>query len=142
MTINACAMQIVMHPERFDIILAENANGDILSDIGAGIIGGMGFASSANIGNSMAVFEPIHGTAPQYADKNIVNPIATIMAGRMMLAYLGETEVAEQIEHSVIEVLIEGETRTYDIGGNSSTMELAEAIAEKFRRNWNNSPSK
>lgn len=136
MTIDACAMQVVMKPERFDIILAENANGDILSDVGAGIIGGMGFAAGANIGNTMAVFEPIHGTALKYADKDIVNPIAAIMAGKLMFDYLGETEIATQIERSVIEVLRKGKIRTYDIGGNSSTSEVAYAIAESFSLCW------
>ena len=136
LTIDACAMQVVMKPERFDIIFAENANGDILSDVGAAIIGGMGFAAGANIGNTMAVFEPIHGTAPKYADKNIVNPIAAIMAAKLMFDYLEETEVATQIEHSVIEILLEGKIRTYDIGGNSSTSEVADAIAENFQLCW------
>lgn len=134
MTIDACAMQIVMKPERFDIIFAENANGDILSDVGAGVIGGMGFAYSGNIGDSMAVFEPIHGTAPKYADKNVANPIAAIMAAKMMLDYLGEKSTGTQIENSIIDVLLEGKVRTYDLGGTSSTLEMAEAISEKLSK--------
>jgi isocitrate/isopropylmalate dehydrogenase len=134
MTIDACAMQIVMHPERFDIVFAENANGDILSDVGAGVIGGMGFAYAGNIGDSMGVFEPIHGTAPKYADKNVVNPIAAILAGKMMLEYLGEVTAAAKLEKSIIEVLTEGKVRTYDLGGKSSTTEVGEAIAEKIRQ--------
>ncbi|MFC1798319.1 isocitrate/isopropylmalate family dehydrogenase, partial [Thermodesulfobacteriota bacterium] len=98
MTIDACAMQIVMHPERFDVVFAENANGDILSDVGAGVVGGMGFAYSGNIGDSMGVFEPIHGTAPKYADKDVINPIAAIMAAKMMFDYLGENQTAAAVE--------------------------------------------
>lgn len=135
MTIDACAMQIVMHPERFDIIFAENANGDILSDVGAGVIGGMGFAYAGNIGESMGVFEPIHGTAPKYADKNVVNPVAALMAGKMMFDYLGEAETAAKLQAAIVAVLTEGRVRTYDLGGHSSTTDVAEAVAEKIRHN-------
>jgi 3-isopropylmalate dehydrogenase len=137
MTIDACAMQIVMHPERFDIVFAENANGDILSDVGAGVIGGMGFAYSGNIGDSMGVFEPIHGTAPKYADKNVVNPSAAILAGKMMFDYLGENGTGLQIEQALKDVLVEGKVRTYDLGGDSSTTAFAEAVSEKIRKNVN-----
>jgi isocitrate/isopropylmalate dehydrogenase len=132
MTIDACAMQMVMKPERFHIVFAENANGDILSDVGAGTIGGMGFAYSGNIGDSMGVFEPVHGTAPKYADKNVVNPIAAIMAARMMFDYLGEKTVGCLIEKAVTDTLLEGKVRTYDLGGTSSSTEVAEAISEKL----------
>jgi isocitrate/isopropylmalate dehydrogenase len=135
MTIDACAMQMVMKPERFDIIFAENANGDILSDLGAGTIGGMGFAYSGNIGDSMGIFEPCHGTAPKYADKNVVNPIAAIMAARMMFDYLGERTTASLIEKAIIETLVEGKVRTYDLGGTSSSTDVAEAISQKLRKN-------
>ena len=134
MTIDACAMQIVMHPERFDIVFAENANGDILSDVGAGVIGGMGFAYSGNIGDSKAVFEPVHGTAPKYADKNVVNPSAAILAARMMLDWLGETGIAGKIGEALTDVLEEGKVRTYDLGGNASTTDFAEAVSGKFRQ--------
>ena len=134
MTIDACAMQIVLKPERFDIVFAENANGDILSDVGAGVVGGMGFAYSGNIGDSMAIFEPSHGTAPKYADKNVVNPIAAIMAARMMFDYLGEKTTGSRIEKAITDVLVEGKVRTYDLGGTSSTSQVAEAISAKLRR--------
>ena len=134
MTIDACAMQIVMRPERFDIVFAENANGDVLSDVGAGVVGGMGFAYSGNIGEAMGVFEPIHGTAPKYADKNMVNPIAAIMAARMMFDYLGEKTTGSQIEKAIVDVLVQGKVRTYDLGGTSSTSQVAEAISDKLRR--------
>jgi isocitrate dehydrogenase (NAD+) len=136
MTIDACAMQMVMKPERLDIVFAENANGDVLSDVGAGTIGGMGFAYSGNIGDSMAVFEPIHGTAPKYADKNVVNPIAAIMAARMMFDYLGEKATGDLIEKAIVDTLLEGKVRTYDLGGTSSTTEVAQAISEKLLRSF------
>ena len=132
MTIDACAMQVVMKPERFSVVFAENANGDILSDVGAGVSGGMGFAYGGNVGDSFAVFEPIHGTAPKYADKNVVNPIAAIRAAMMMLDYLGEKDMARRVERAITEVLLEGKVRTYDLGGTSSTSEMGEAIAEKI----------
>ncbi len=134
MTIDACAMQIVMRPERLDIVFAENANGDVLSDVGAGVVGGMGFAYSGNIGDSMGVFEPIHGTAPKYADKNVVNPIAAVMAARMMFDYLGEKATGSRIEKAITDVLVERKVRTYDLGGTSSTSQVAEAISEKLRK--------
>jgi isocitrate/isopropylmalate dehydrogenase len=137
MTIDACAMQLVMRPERLDIVFAENANGDILSDVGAAIVGGMGFAYSGNMGDGpVAIFEPIHGTAPKYAGKNVVNPIAAIMAAKMMFDYLGERATGTSIERAIIEVLLGGKVRTYDIGGTSSTTDVAEAISEKLRKNW------
>jgi isocitrate/isopropylmalate dehydrogenase len=132
MTIDACAMQIVMKPERFSVVFAENANGDILSDVGAGVSGGMGFAYGGNMGDSFAVFEPVHGTAPKYADKNVVNPIAAIRAAMMMLDYLGEKAMAIRVERAIIDVLLEGKVRTYDLGGTSSTTEMAEAIAGRL----------
>jgi isocitrate/isopropylmalate dehydrogenase len=135
MMIDACAMHMVMKPEKFDIIITENANGDILSDVGAGITGGLGLAYSGNIGDTMAVFEPIHGTAPKYADKDVVNPIAAIMSGKMMFDYLGEVEASLKIEQAVKDVLIEGHVRTYDLGGTSSTTEVAEAIRKKILQN-------
>jgi isocitrate/isopropylmalate dehydrogenase len=134
MTIDACAMQIVMKPERLDIVFAENANGDILSDVGAGVVGGMGFAYGGNIGDAMGVFEPIHGTAPKYADKNVVNPIAAIRAAMLMFQYLGEQHTASAIEQAIVDVLTEGTVRTYDLGGTSSTSDVGEAIAAKLRR--------
>jgi isocitrate dehydrogenase (NAD+) len=133
MTIDACAMQIVMKPERLDIVFAENANGDILSDVGAGVVGGMGFAYGGNIGDSMGVFEPIHGTAPKYADKNVVNPIAAIRAAMMMLDYIGERQSAAAVAQAIMGVLTEGKVRTYDLGGTSSTLEVGEAIAVNLR---------
>lgn len=137
MTIDTCAMEIVMHPEQLDVIITENANGDILSDVGAGIIGGKGYAYSGNIGDSLALFEPIHGTAPKYADKNIANPCAAIMAAMFMFDYLGEKQAATRVLQSLTEVLVEGKVRTYHMGGNASTTDFGEAVAERIRRNAN-----
>ena len=137
MTIDTCAMEIVMRPERLDVIITENANGDILSDVGAGIIGGKGYAYSGNIGDSLALFEPIHGTAPKYADKNIANPCAAIMAAMFMFDYLGEKQSASRVLQSLTEVLVEGKVRTYHMGGNASTTDFGEAVAERIRRNAN-----
>lgn len=134
MEVDNCAMRIVMKPEQLSVVLAENANGDILSDVGAGIVGGLGLVAAANIGDSMAVFEPIHGSAPKHAGKNIVNPIAAIMAAKMMIHYLGESEMALKMEQAVKEVLLEGKVRTYDLGGTSSTMEVGQAIAKSLCR--------
>ncbi len=134
MTIDACAMQIVMKPERLDIVFAENANGDILSDVGAGVVGGMGFAYGGNIGDTLGVFEPIHGTAPKYADRNVVNPIAAIRAAMLMFDYLGEKKTAAAIEQAIVDVLTEGKVRTYDLGGTSSTSDVGEAISAKLRQ--------
>ncbi|MDX9859864.1 MAG: isocitrate/isopropylmalate family dehydrogenase [Rhodospirillales bacterium] len=136
MTIDACAMQVVRRPEQFQVIFAENANGDILSDVGAGVIGGMGFAFGGNVGDAKGVFEPIHGTAPKYADKNVVNPIAALLAAKMMMDYLGERDIAQKMEDAISSVLAEGRVRTYDLGGSSSTTDVAEAIADYIRSHW------
>jgi isocitrate/isopropylmalate dehydrogenase len=136
MEIDACAMRMVMKPETLDVVFAENANGDVLSDVGGGIIGGIGMTPGANIGDTRAVFEPVHGSAPKYAGKNVVNPIATLMAAKMMFEYLGQNEVAIRMEKAIGDVLIEGRVRTYDLGGSSSTTGFAEAVAEKIRHDW------
>lgn len=117
MEVDNCAMRIVMKPEQFSVIFAENANGDILSDVGAGVIGGLGFVAGANLGDSMGVFERIHGSAPKHAGKNIANPVAAIMAAKMMINYLGESAMAFKIEQAVKDVLLEGKVRTYNLGG-------------------------
>ncbi len=134
MEIDACAMRVVMKPRTLDVIIAENANGDILSDVGGGIIGGLGFTPSANIGNDLAMFEPVHGSAPKYADKDVVNPTATLMAVRMMFDYLGRPDIAARLQAGIESVLEAGKIRTYDIGGDSSTSAFAHAVAEAMQR--------
>jgi len=130
--IDAMAMRLIKEPEKFDVIVTTNMFGDILSDEAAQLVGGLGLAAGANIGDEYGMFEPVHGSAPKYAGKNKVNPIATILAVKMMMEYLNETESANLIERAVEEVLREGKVRTYDLGGNSTTQEVGEAIAEKI----------
>ena len=116
----------------YDVLVAPNLYGDIVSDLCAQMVGGLGFACSGNIGDNLAVFEPTHGSAPKYKGQYRVNPIATILAARMMLSWLGEQEKAQKLDMTVAEVIREGKVRTYDMGGNSKTLEMAEAIAEKL----------
>jgi len=133
MTIDTCGMHIAMDPERLDVVLTENANGDLLSDVGSGVIGGKGYAYSGCIGDSNAYFEPIHGTARKYEDKDIVNPSAAILCGMMMLKYLGEAEAGNQILQALKETLADGKVRTHHMGGKATTTEFAKAVAEKIR---------
>jgi isocitrate dehydrogenase (NAD+) len=126
-------MQLIKKPEAFDVIVTTNLFGDILSDEGAQVTGSLGLAAGANIGETYGMFEPVHGSAPKYAGKNRVNPIATIMAGSMMLDYLGEKAASAKIENAVISVLAEGKVRTADIGGSASTDEMANAIVAKLK---------
>ena len=108
--------------------------GDIVSDAFAGLVGGMGFACSANVGDEVAVFEPSHGSAPKYADldPSIVNPIAMVLSAVMMLDWLGETDKAGRLETAIADVIAEGKVRTYDMGGDSSTLDMAHAIADRL----------
>ncbi|HEY8393303.1 MAG TPA: isocitrate dehydrogenase (NAD(+)) [Thermaerobacter sp.] len=127
------AMQLVMKPEQYDVLVMPNLYGDILSDLCAGLIGGLGIAPGANIGDEYAVFEPIHGSAPKYAGQNKVNPTALILSAVMMLRHLGERDAADRVERAVADVIAEGRTVTYDLGGNAGTQEMARAIAERVR---------
>ena len=131
--IDAATMQLIKKPETYDVMVTTNLFGDIISDEAAQVTGSLGLAAGANIGETYGMFEPVHGSAPKYTGLNRVNPIATIMAGAMMLEYLGEKEAAEKIEDAVIAVLIEGKVRTADLGGNASTSDMAKAIAEKVK---------
>jgi len=130
--IDAMAMRLIKEPERFDVIVTTNMFGDIISDEAAQTVGGLGLAAGANIGDNYGMFEPVHGSVPRYTGQNKVNPIATILATKMMMDYLNEKETAEMIEKAVMKVLEEGKVRTYDLGGRSTTNEVAEAIAEKI----------
>jgi len=129
---DAMAMRLLKEPEKFDVIVTTNMFGDILSDEAAQTVGGLGLAAGANIGDRYAMFEPVHGSAPKYAGQNKVNPIAAILASKMMMEYLSEREAAEIIEKAVTNVLEKGKVRTYDLGGSSTTQEVAEAVAEKI----------
>ncbi|MCR4420243.1 MAG: isocitrate/isopropylmalate dehydrogenase family protein [Clostridia bacterium] len=124
---NMC-MQLVQKPELYDVLVMPNLYGDIISDLCAGLVGGLGLAPSANLGDEAAVFEPVHGSAPKYAGQNKVNPLACILSGVMMLEHLGRKEPAERIRRAVERVLAEGRHLTYDLGGQAGTQETAEAI--------------
>jgi isocitrate dehydrogenase (NAD+) len=126
---NAC-MQLVMRPEQFDIMLLENLYGDIVSDLCAGLIGGLGLVPGANIGELGAVFEAVHGSAPDIAGQNIANPTALLMSGILMLRHIGERDAAQKIETAMLKVFNEGKVRTRDIGGTSKTNEFARAIID------------
>jgi isopropylmalate/isohomocitrate dehydrogenase-like protein len=131
--IDAATMQLIKKPETYDVIVTTNLFGDILSDEAAQVTGSLGLAAGANIGATYGMFEPVHGSAPKYTGMNRVNPIATIMAGSMMLDYLGEKEAAEKIEKAVLDVLSEGKVRTADLGGSATTNEMSKAIVEKIK---------
>lgn len=133
MNIDSACMWLLKNPLDFDIIVAENMFGDILSDLVAQMVGGLGFAYSGNIGDRYAIFEPVHGSAPKHAGKNRANPIAAILAGKMMLEWLGEQEIASCIENAVADVIRDGKVRTYDMGGSDSTTKMTEAIIEKVK---------
>jgi isocitrate dehydrogenase (NAD+) len=128
---NAC-MQLVMRPEQFDIMLMENLYGDILSDLCAGLVGGLGLVPGANIGEQGAVFEAVHGSAPDIAGQGIANPTALLQSSILMLRYLGERDAAENIESAMMAVFAEGKVRTRDIGGTARTSEFADAIIQKM----------
>ncbi|MGB9773976.1 MAG: isocitrate/isopropylmalate dehydrogenase family protein [Bacteroidota bacterium] len=130
---NMC-LQLVMDPSQFDVILTTNLFGDILSDLASGLVGGLGLAPGANIGKEVAIFEAVHGSAPDIAGKNIANPTALILASAMMLAHLGEQQAANRIQRAVAEVLKEGTHVTRDLNPRYpvSTLEMAEAIVEKM----------
>jgi isocitrate/isopropylmalate dehydrogenase len=130
--IDALTMWLLKNPFNYDVLVAPNLYGDIISDLCAQMVGGLGFGCSGNIGTTLAVFEPTHGSAPKYAGMYKVNPIATILAAKMMLDWLGETEKAAKIEQAVAAVIAEGKARTYDMGGSAKTLEMAEAIAAKL----------
>jgi isocitrate dehydrogenase (NAD+) len=127
---NTC-MQLVLDPTRFDVLLLENLYGDIVSDLCAGFIGGLGMAPGANIGESVAVFEAVHGSAPDIAGRNLANPMALILSAAMMLDHVGELDAAQRVREAVYGVLREGQTLTRDLGGNAGTTQIAEAIAAR-----------
>ncbi|MGI8898960.1 MAG: isocitrate dehydrogenase (NAD(+)) [Pyrinomonadaceae bacterium] len=129
---NAC-MQLVMRPEQFDVMLLENLYGDIVSDLCAGLIGGLGLVPGANIGELGAVFEAVHGSAPDIAGQGIANPTALLQSGILMLRYLDEREAAERTEKAMLKVFEEGKVRTRDIGGTAKTSEFADAIISKMK---------
>ena len=130
---NMC-MQLVQKPELYDVLVLPNLYGDIVSDLAAGLVGGLGVAPGANIGEKAAVFEPVHGSAPKYAGQNKANPTALILSGALMLRHLGETDAADAVETATRDVIAEGTTVTYDLGGTAGTSEFAEAVAARLAR--------
>ncbi len=128
--VDATAMKLVMNPAHFDVLVMENLFGDIISDLTSGLIGGLGMAPSANIGADYAVFEAVHGSAPDIAGRGIANPTALILSGALMLRHLGETDAAERIERAVQRVIAAGKCIPRDIGGSASTMEYTRAVIQ------------
>ena len=128
--VDVTAMRLILKPHIFDVIVTSNLFGDILSDEAAGLVGGLGLAPSANIGADYALFEPVHGSAPRLAGRGIANPMAAILASKMMLNYLGENRWAERVEKAVVSVLEDGKVLTPDLGGSSSTKQVTDAIID------------
>lgn len=128
---NMC-MQLVQHPEKYDVMVLPNLYGDIISDLCAGLIGGLGVAPGGNIGLDAAVFEPTHGSAPSYTGLNKANPTALILSAVLMLKHIGEREAAQRVDDAVAAVIAEGRTVTYDLGGSAGTKEMGAAIAERL----------
>lgn len=126
--VDAMCMRLVMHPEDYDVLVCPNLYGDIVSDLCAGLVGGLGLTPSANVGVEGAIFEPIHGSAPDIAGQHKINPTAAILSGALMLAHLGEAEAAAHIEKAVMKVISEGKTLTEDMGGTASTEQFADAV--------------
>lgn len=130
--VDATAMYLITRPESFEVIVTTNLFGDILSDEGAGLVGGLGMIPSGNIGEGNALFEPVHGSAPDIAGQGIANPLAMMLSAVMMLNYLGEMEAEERLNNAILELLKEGQVLTPDLGGNASTMEVSKAIKSKL----------
>jgi isocitrate/isopropylmalate dehydrogenase len=132
--VDAIGMWLLKNPFGYDVLVAPNLYGDIVSDLCAQLVGGLGFGCSANVGEKLAVFEPTHGSAPRHAGLCKANPIAAILAAKMMLEWLGEPEKAQQLEEATATVIREGRVRTYDMGGHASTLDMGHAIAAAVRQ--------
>jgi len=131
--IDNCCMQLVMRPEQFDVLVLENLYGDIVSDLCAGLIGGLGLAPGANIGELGAVFEAVHGSAPDIAGQGIANPTAVLMSAVLMLRHIDENDAANRVEKAMLDVFLEGKTLTKDLGGTAKTADFANAIIGKIK---------
>jgi isocitrate dehydrogenase (NAD+) len=130
--VDACAMQLVLDPWQFDVIVATNLFGDILSDEMAGLVGGLGLAPGANIGESAAIFEAVHGSAPDIAGKGIANPVSLLLATGLMLEHVGWRDLAQRLRGAIDNVINQDNIRTRDIGGRASTREFAEAVVRRL----------
>jgi isocitrate dehydrogenase (NAD+) len=137
MLVDATCMELVRKPQMFDVLVLPNLYGDIISDLCAGLVGGMGIAPGANIGDEVAIFEPTHGSAPKYAGQNKVNPMATMLSGVMMLRYLGEKDSADRLESAIAKVIAEGKNVTYDLKLDPTTAvgtsQVADAVIAKLK---------
>ena len=132
--VDAMCMWLVKNPQNYDVLVSSNMFGDIISDLSAQLVGGLGFAASGNIGDGFAVFEPTHGSAPKYTGMYRVNPTAMLMSVKLMLDWLGEKKDATKLEQSIADVIKDGKLRTYDLGGDNTSLEVAEEIARKFEQ--------
>ncbi len=130
--VDAACMHLVMHPERFDVLVMPNLYGDIVSDLCAGLVGGLGVVGSANLGDDVAVFEAVHGTAPDIAGRNLANPTALLLSALLMLRHVGEASHAERIHRALVRVLTERGVRTRDLGGTATTSDYADAICREI----------
>ena len=130
--VDACAMELVMHPERYDVIVTTNLFGDILSDLTSGLVGGLGLTPGANIGKTAAIFEAVHGTAPDIVGRGIANPTAVMLAGVQMLDYLGQPERAARVKRAIEAVLREKKTVTGDVGGSATTDQYTDAVIARL----------
>jgi isocitrate/isopropylmalate dehydrogenase len=130
--VDAMAMWLVKNPQDYGVLVSSNMFGDIVSDLAAQLVGGLGFAASGNIGDKLAVFEPTHGSAPKYAGQYKANPTAMLLAVKLMLDWLGETDTAKALEGAIAAVIAEGQVRTYDMGGEDGTLDMARAVADKL----------
>jgi len=131
--VDAMCMWLVKNPQDYDVLVASNMFGDIISDLCAQLVGGLGFAASGNIGDNLALFEPTHGSAPKYAGQYKVNPTAMLMSVKLMLDWLGEKEQASKLEKAIATVIKEGKVKTYDLGGKNTSLEVAEEVAKKYK---------
>ena len=132
--VDAMCMWLVKNPQIYEVLVSSNMFGDIISDLSAQLVGGLGFAASGNIGDDFAVFEPTHGSAPKYAGMYKVNPTAMLMSVKLMLDWLGEKKDAKKLEQAIADVIKDGKVRTYDLGGDNTSLEVAEEIAKKFEQ--------
>jgi isocitrate/isopropylmalate dehydrogenase len=130
--VDAMCMWLVKNPQDYDVLVSSNMFGDIISDLAAQLVGGLGFASSGNIGDTYAVFEPTHGSAPKYAGMYKVNPMAMLLTVTLMLDWLGETKSAKKLENALAQVIKENNIKTYDVGGSNTSLEVAKEVAKKF----------
>src|SRR5204862_1305070 len=126
--VDAACMHLVMNPSQFDVLLLPNLYGDIVSDLCAGLVGGLGVVGAANLGADAAVFEAVHGSAPDIAGRNVANPTALLLSAVMMLRHIDEKPAADRIMQALARVLIDGKVRTHDLRGSATTMEFAEAV--------------